>query len=154
MLLYSFWSMCSPSSSASRVVVILIGIAMALESSILNFLTMSLVYLSWCTNVPSFDCFICSPRKNYNSPIMLISNSLLISSTNLATRELDEPPKTISSTYTCTIRTSLPYLRRNKVRSTFPISNPLSNRNALNLPYQALLVLDLLFLTIPLSNKP
>jgi hypothetical protein len=26
---------------------------------------------------------------------MLISNSLLISSANLATRELDEPPKTI-----------------------------------------------------------
>jgi hypothetical protein len=30
---------------------------------------------------------------------MLISKSLLISSANLATRELDEPPKTISSTY-------------------------------------------------------
>jgi hypothetical protein len=39
---------------------------------------------------------------------MLISNSLLISSANLAIRELDEPPKTISSTYTCTIRISLP----------------------------------------------
>jgi hypothetical protein len=36
---------------------------------------------------------------------MLISNSLLISSTNVATRELDEPPKTIS----------LPYLSKNKV---------------------------------------
>jgi hypothetical protein len=46
---------------------------------------------------------------------MLISNSLLISYANLATRELDEPPKTISSTYTCTIRISLPYLSRNKV---------------------------------------
>jgi hypothetical protein len=52
---------------------------------------------------------------NCNSPIMLISKSLLISSANLATRELDEPPKKISSTYTCTIRISLPYLRRNKV---------------------------------------
>jgi hypothetical protein len=41
---------------------------------------------------------------------MLISISLLISSANLATRELDEPPKTISSTYTCTIRISLPCL--------------------------------------------
>jgi hypothetical protein len=38
---------------------------------------------------------------------MLISNSLRISSANLATRGLDEPPKTISSTYTCTIRISL-----------------------------------------------
>jgi hypothetical protein len=46
---------------------------------------------------------------------MLISNSLLISSENLATRELDELPKKISSTYTYTIRISLPCLRRNKV---------------------------------------
>jgi hypothetical protein len=46
---------------------------------------------------------------------MLISKSLLISSANLATRELDEPPKTISSIYICTIRISLPFLRRNKV---------------------------------------
>jgi hypothetical protein len=46
---------------------------------------------------------------------MFVSNSLLMSSANHATRELDEPPKTISSTYTCTIRISLSYLRRNKV---------------------------------------
>jgi hypothetical protein len=46
---------------------------------------------------------------------MIISNYLLISSANLATRELDEPPKTISSTYTYTIRTSLPCLSKNKV---------------------------------------
>jgi hypothetical protein len=65
---------------------------------------------------------------------MLISNSLLISCANLAIRDLNEPLKTISSTYTYTIRISLPCLRRNKVRSTFPISNPRSNRNPLNLP--------------------
>jgi hypothetical protein len=46
---------------------------------------------------------------------MLISNSLLMSTANLATRGLDEPPKIISSTYTYTIRIFLPYLRRNKV---------------------------------------
>jgi hypothetical protein len=69
---------------------------------------------------------------------MLISNSLLISSANLAKRELDEPPKTISSTYTCTITISMPCLSKNKVRSTFPISKPLLNKNPLNLPYQAL----------------
>jgi hypothetical protein len=53
MLRYSFWSTCSPSLSASSVVVVLIGVTMALESSMLNFLTMSLVYFAWCTNVPS-----------------------------------------------------------------------------------------------------
>jgi hypothetical protein len=31
---------------------------------------------------------------------MLISNSLLMSFANLATKELDEPPKTISPMYT------------------------------------------------------
>jgi hypothetical protein len=46
---------------------------------------------------------------------MLISNSLVMSSASLATRELDEPPMTISSMYTYTIRISLPSLRRNKV---------------------------------------
>jgi hypothetical protein len=78
MLRYSFWSTCSPSSSASRAVVVLIIAVIALEYYILNFRTMSLVYLAWCTNVPSFDYLICIPRKNCNSPIMLILNSLLI----------------------------------------------------------------------------
>jgi hypothetical protein len=50
---------------------------------------------------------------------MLISNSLLISFANLATRELDEPPKTISSMYTCAVRISLPCLSRNNVWATF-----------------------------------
>jgi hypothetical protein len=36
MLRYSFWSTCSPSSSASRAVVVLISVTIALESSILN----------------------------------------------------------------------------------------------------------------------
>jgi hypothetical protein len=40
------------------------------------------------------------PEKNCNSPIINISNSLLISSANLSTKEWDEPPKTILSTYT------------------------------------------------------
>jgi hypothetical protein len=75
-------------------------------------ISLPLVYLAWCTNVPSFNYLIWRPRKNCNSPIMLISNSLLMSSANLATKELNEPPKTISSLYTYTIRISLPCLRR------------------------------------------
>jgi hypothetical protein len=49
---------------------------------------------------------------------MLISNSLLISSANHATRELDDPPKTISSTCTCIIRISLPCCRMDLPRPT------------------------------------
>jgi hypothetical protein len=46
-------------------------------------------------------------------------------------------PKTISSMYTWIIRISSLCLRRNKVLSTLPISNPLLNRNPFNLPHHA-----------------
>jgi hypothetical protein len=46
MLRYSFWSMGSPSSSASSVVVILIVVDRGFESSILNFLRISFVYMA------------------------------------------------------------------------------------------------------------
>jgi hypothetical protein len=58
MLWYSFWSTGSSSSSVSSAVVVLIGVVRGLESSILNFLTMSFVYLTRCTKVPSFACLI------------------------------------------------------------------------------------------------
>jgi hypothetical protein len=45
MLRYSFWSKGSPSSSASSVVVVLIGVDRGSGSSILNFMRMSFVYL-------------------------------------------------------------------------------------------------------------
>jgi hypothetical protein len=45
MLWYSFWSTGSPSSTALSAVVVLIGIDRGFESSILNFLRMSFVYL-------------------------------------------------------------------------------------------------------------
>jgi hypothetical protein len=45
MLWYSFCSTGSPSSSTLSVVVILIGVDRGFESSILNFLRMSFVYL-------------------------------------------------------------------------------------------------------------
>jgi hypothetical protein len=46
MLGYSFWSTGSPSSSASSAVVVLIAVDRGFQSSILNFLTMSFVYLA------------------------------------------------------------------------------------------------------------
>jgi hypothetical protein len=46
MLQYSFWSTGSSSSSGSSAVVTLIGIERGFESSILNFLRMSFVYLA------------------------------------------------------------------------------------------------------------
>jgi acid phosphatase family membrane protein YuiD len=46
MLRYSFWSTGSLSSSSSSVVVVLIGVDRGFESSILNVLRMSFVYLA------------------------------------------------------------------------------------------------------------
>jgi hypothetical protein len=46
MLWYSFCSTGSPSSSASSVVVVLIDVDRGFESSILNFLRMSFMYLA------------------------------------------------------------------------------------------------------------
>jgi hypothetical protein len=46
MLRYTFWSTGSPFSSASNVVVVLIGVDRGFESSILNFLRISFVYLA------------------------------------------------------------------------------------------------------------
>jgi hypothetical protein len=46
MLRYSFWSTGSPSSSALGAVVVIIGVDRGFESSILNFLRMSIVYLA------------------------------------------------------------------------------------------------------------
>jgi hypothetical protein len=46
MLRYSFWSTGSLSSFASSVVVILISVDRGFESSMLNFLRMSFVYLA------------------------------------------------------------------------------------------------------------
>jgi hypothetical protein len=46
MLRFSFWSTASPSSSTSSVVIVLIGIDRGFESSIMNFLRMSFVYLA------------------------------------------------------------------------------------------------------------
>jgi hypothetical protein len=46
MLRYSFWSTGSLSSSASSVVVVLVGVDRGFKSSILNFLRMSFVYLA------------------------------------------------------------------------------------------------------------
>jgi hypothetical protein len=42
----------------SSVVVVLIIVDRGFESSILNFLRMSFVYMAWCTKVPSFACLI------------------------------------------------------------------------------------------------
>jgi hypothetical protein len=46
MLWYSFWSTDSLSSSVSSAVVVLIGVDRDFESSILNFLRMSFMYLA------------------------------------------------------------------------------------------------------------
>ena len=42
------------------------------------FFNISLMYLDWFINISYLVCLICNPRKKFNSPIMLISNSTCI----------------------------------------------------------------------------
>jgi hypothetical protein len=57
-----------------------------------------LCILSLMYKGPVLSLLDLQPKKKFSSPVMLISNSLLIRSENLDTRALEEPPKMISST--------------------------------------------------------
>src|SRR5579883_2816281 len=70
MLRYTFWSTASPSSSASKAVIVAMGVDKGLASPMSNFFRTSFVYLPWCTKVPSLVCLIWSPMKNVSSPII------------------------------------------------------------------------------------
>jgi hypothetical protein len=83
MLQYSLWSTCSPSSSASRAVVVLICVVIALESSILNFRTMSLVLRLNQETVYDFILLFMPPCGPHLTPLATgsLERSLLVFST-------------------------------------------------------------------------
>ena len=110
---------------------------MCLTFSISNLLISSLQYFDRLINIPFFVCFICSPRKKFNSPIMDIANSFCISWENSLHRESLVDPKIISSTYICTKRISCNFLLIKSVVSTFPLVKPFSKRNLFNRSNQA-----------------
>lgn len=105
--------------------------------SISNLLSNSWMYLYWCIMVPFFVCLTWSPRKEFNYPIILISNSLPISSSNSLHMDSFVAPKIMSSSYTYTISRFLPLFNRNNVLSILPRENPFSRRNFDNLSYHA-----------------
>ena len=77
-------------------------------SSILNFFRSSFTYLVWRMYMPSSVCLIWSPRKNFNSLIILISNSACISLEKSLHKESLVALNMISSTYIWMIRNWLP----------------------------------------------
>jgi len=111
---------------------------MCLAFSIPNLLISSLQYFDLLINIPFFICFICSPRKKFNSLTMDISNSFCISWDNSLRKESLVDPKIISSTFICTKRISCNFLLIKSVVSTFPLVKPFSKRNLLKRSYQAL----------------
>ena len=77
-------------------------------------------------------------RKNFNSPIMDISNLFVIILLNSSQKATLVLPNIMSSTYIWQTKISLLTLRVNKVASTFPISNPCLSRKSFKQSYQAL----------------
>ena len=76
--LYNLWSTSLDESSMLNLQPVTIGIRRGLQSSILNFLSISLMYLAWHINIP-FSCWdIWSLKKYVSSPSKDISNSLCI----------------------------------------------------------------------------
>lgn len=82
MLLYSLWFTNVPSLSLSSLHVVLMGIFHFLTLSNTNFLMSSTAYLNRLIKIPSLGCWIWSQRNKFNSPILFISNSLLMCSVN------------------------------------------------------------------------
>jgi len=98
-----FDSLLSPS-----IVVGCIGVLICFASTSLNFFRSSFTYLVWCMYMPSSACLICSPRKNFNSPIILILDAACISFEKSLYKESLVAPNIISSIYIWMIRNWFP----------------------------------------------
>ena len=73
--LYNLWSISLDESSMLNLQPVTIGVRMGLQSSIINLLRISLMYLAWHINIP-FSCWdIWSPKKYVSSPSKDISKS-------------------------------------------------------------------------------
>ena len=135
---YNFWSMSFPPWSRSRCPLVGIGVLMGLALSMSNFFNMSLVYLVWLMNMPSFSCLIWNLWKNFNSPIMDISNLFIMILLNSSQKVWLVLPNIMSSTYIWHTNISLPTLWVKRVGSALPISKPYLSKNSLRHSYHAL----------------
>jgi len=113
------------------------NILITLQSSSLNFFRSSFVYFVWWTYTPSLLWLIWIPRKNFNSPIMLMSNSSCINFENSLQRDALVEPNIIS-TYICTTRMSFSRVLLKSVVSTWPLLKSFLIKKLLSLSYQAL----------------
>lgn len=99
------------------------SVLISFKSSILYFLSKSLMYIVWRMYVLSFSWRIFIPRNNFNSPITVIPNSCCIRLDNFLHKDSLVPPTIISSTYNWTkIKSFLDFLLR-RVLSTCPLVN-------------------------------
>ena len=135
---YTFWSAAFPSSLRSRCPCVDIGVLMGLASSMLNFFSISLVYLVLLMKVPSLSCLIWNPRKKVNSPIIDISNLFVIILLKFSHQVWLVEPNMMSSTYIWHTNISSLTLRVKSVGSALPISKPFLGRNSLRHSYHAL----------------
>ena len=113
-----------PFSSISSFVDVFIGVSASFTCSIPNLFSKSLMYLSWLMRMPSFIFLIYNPRKKFNSPIILISNSSCMHFVKSIHRDSLIAPKIISLTYICTINISLYFFFVKMMVSILPIMKP------------------------------
>ena len=97
--LYNLWSTSFDESSKINLQHVTIGVRTGLQSSILNFLSISLMYLVWYINIHLSCWDIWSPKKYVSSPSRHISNSLCIFVEFFLLNLSSLLPKIISSTY-------------------------------------------------------
>ncbi len=100
-LWYSYILVGSTSTPLRSLVIfslVLIGVSTGLDSKSPNLDTRSLANLDWFRNIPSKVYLIYNPRKNHNSPSILISNSDFIVWANPCKNSSHVDPNMMSST--------------------------------------------------------
>ena len=130
--------MLVPFSSLSNLQVGLMRVLNALLDSIPNFFMISLIYLVWFMNIPSFSYLICNSRKKVSSSIIRISIFSCINLVNSSHNECLVAPKIMSSTYIYTTNNFLSFFFKNNVVSIFSLLNLFLIRKLLSLSYHAL----------------
>ena len=106
---------------------VIIGVPTGLQLSNPNLFNKYFRYLACEMNTQSLFYTIYKPRKNFISPIKLISNSLFMSSKNLLLAS-PLPPKIISSTNTIIISKPFSITFKYKLLSIVPLANPIFSK--------------------------
>jgi hypothetical protein len=135
---YTLVSKAFPFSFRLRCLLVGMGVLIGFAFTMSNFMSISWVHFVWLIKVPSFNYLIWNPRKNFNSPIMDISNLFVMILLNSSQNSWLVLPNIMSLIYIWHTNISLLTLRVKRVGSALPISKPYLRKNSLRHSYYAL----------------